>query len=42
MPPIQKMPGLGIWQCCENTRVTQGVEYAWISLSNAAIYGNMP
>ena len=27
------MPGIRIWQGCEYARVTQGAEYAWISLN---------
>ena len=28
MLPVQNMPGLRIWQDCENVSVTQGSEYA--------------
>ena len=32
-PPVPDMPGLRIWQGCKNPRVTQGAEYASISLN---------
>ena len=32
-PPVLNMPGLRTWQSCEYARVTQGAEYAWISLN---------
>ena len=33
MPPALNMPEPGIWQGCENARVTQGFEYACISVN---------
>ena len=40
-PTVLNMLGLWIWQGCEYTRVTQGVEYTWIS-QNPALFVNMP
>ena len=31
-PPVLNIPGLRLWQGCEYARVTQGAEYASISL----------
>ena len=31
---VLNMTGLRIWQDCENARVTQCAEYAWIYLNN--------
>ena len=33
MPPVLNISGLGISWGCEYARVTQGSEYAWISLN---------
>ena len=32
-PPVLNMPGPRIWQGCQYARVTQGAEYASISLT---------
>ena len=41
MPPVLNMPGLGIWQDWEYTKVTNGAEYAWISLNMPKKYLNL-
>ena len=33
MPPVLDIPGHGICQLCEYASVTQGAEYAWVSLN---------
>ena len=38
MPPVLNMPGLDIWQGGEYARVTQGAEYALISLKGGVRY----
>ena len=32
-PPVLNILGLRIWQGCEYAVVTQGAEYAWVSLN---------
>ena len=41
-PPVLNMLGLKIWQGCEDARVPQGAEYAWICLNNVSICVNIP
>ena len=33
MPPVLNRPGVGMWQGCEYVKVTQGADYAGISLN---------
>ena len=39
-PSVLNMPGLRIWQGCENEMVTQGAEYVLVISQNARICFN--